>query len=163
MTSKITLRSFKECDLNRVLEIEKQSFDYEYPDFLIKSLHSKCPDGFLVALDENNYVLGYIITVLEWGNAHVVSIAVDKEYRHQGIGNLLLDSIENHFFKVYNAKHIVLEVRFTNAVARKFYYKRGYSDRKILYNYYEDGSDAILMIKKRKGLLKDYPIYINMW
>jgi len=159
----VTIRKFRETDLKRVMEIEKQSFDKNYPEFLMMHIYTSFPDGFLVAEDENEKIVGYIIALMEWGNGHIVSIAVDEAYRGIGIGGILINTIENFLFNTCYAKHTVLEVRFDNTSAREFYYNRNYSDRKVLYNYYDDGEDAILMIKRRSDLRGNYPIYINMW
>ena len=106
----------------------------------------------MVAESEDEKIVGYIIALMEWGNGHVVSIAVDSAYQNYGIGNALLSATENFLFNECHAKHCVLEVRFDNKKAREFYYKRNYVDRKVLYNYYDDGADAILMIKRRFDL-----------
>ncbi|ABO34543.1 [SSU ribosomal protein S18P]-alanine acetyltransferase [Methanococcus maripaludis C5] len=159
----INIRKFREHDLKRVMEIEKESFDKNYPEFLMMHIYTSFPDGFLVAETEDGKIVGYIIALMEWGNGHVVSIAVDSAYQNYGIGNALLSATENFLFNECHAKHCVLEVRFDNKKAREFYYKRNYVDRKVLYNYYDDGADAILMIKRRFDLSGNYPIFVNMW
>ncbi|WP_026182896.1 MULTISPECIES: ribosomal protein S18-alanine N-acetyltransferase [Methanothermococcus] len=159
----VRVRKSQESDFKKIMEIEKQSFNKNYPEFLIKHIYNSFPDGFLVAEDNKGNIVGYVIAVMEWGNGHIVSIAVDENHRKKGIGTLLLDTIEKYLYEYCNAKYIVLEVRFDNTNARKFYYKRGYVDKKLLPKYYDDGSDAILMVKKRADLNKNYPIIINMW
>ena len=59
----VTIRKFRETDLKRVMEIEKQSFDKNYPEFLMMHIYTSFPDGFLVAEDENEKIVGYIIVV----------------------------------------------------------------------------------------------------
>ncbi|AEH06483.1 ribosomal protein S18-alanine N-acetyltransferase [Methanothermococcus okinawensis] len=161
----VKIRRLMEKDINRIIEIEKESFEYSYPPTLIRQLYISFPDGFLVAEDSNGNIMGYVIATMEWGNGHIVSIAVGKNYRNKGVGALLLNAIEDYLFKKCNAKYIVLEVRFDNINARKFYYKKGYEDKRLLSEYYDDGSDAILMVKKNPYLESNnyYPIIVNMW
>ncbi|ABR54568.1 ribosomal-protein-alanine acetyltransferase [Methanococcus vannielii SB] len=159
----VNIRKFRETDLKRVTDIEKQAFDKNYPEFLIMHIYTTFPDGFLVAEDENSMIIGYVIALVEWGNGHIVAIAVDESHRQIGVGTILLSSIENFLFNECHVKHTVLEVRFDNKFAREFYYSKNYSDRKVLYNYYDDGADAILMIKRRSDLVGNYPIFVNMW
>ena len=63
-----------------------------------------------------------------------------------------------------NYNYIVLEVRVSNITARKFYYRMGYRDRKLLPKYYEDEEDAILMIKRNPYIeFNAHPIIVSMW
>nr|WP_157209526.1 ribosomal protein S18-alanine N-acetyltransferase [Methanotorris igneus] len=162
METMIRIRKFKLEDLDRIEEIEKQSFKKTYPRFLLTHLYTNFPDGFIIA-EINNKIVGYAIGTIEWGNGHIVSIAVDREFRNRGIGTALIEHLERYFFERCNVKYIVLEVRVSNKTARMFYYKRGYVDKRFLPNYYDDGEDAILMIKKRKNLETNYPIIVSMW
>jgi ribosomal-protein-alanine N-acetyltransferase len=161
----VKIRRLREKDIDRIIEIEKESFEYNYPPLLIRQLYMSFPDGFLVAEDTHNgNIIGYVIAVMEWGNGHIVSIAVDKNNRNKGIGTLLLNAVEEYLFTNCNAKYIVLEVRFDNTNARKFYYRRGYNDKRLLPKYYDDGSDAILMVKKNPYLeFNNHPIIVSMW
>jgi ribosomal-protein-alanine N-acetyltransferase len=154
----------KKEDLIRVSEIEKNSFEYCYPFSLLYSLYNSFPDGFMVAENKKtNYIVGYIIATIEWGNGHIVSIATDSKHRNEGVGGILLSSMEDYLFKKYGVNNIILEVRFDNVNARKFYYKRGYVDKRLVKDYYDDGADAILMVKKNPNIINNDPIIVNMW
>ncbi len=161
----IKIRRLTEKDIDRVIEIENESFDYNYPPTIIKQIFTTLPDGFLVAEDEiSKNIIGYVMATIEWGNGHIVSIAVDKYYRNRGVGSLLLSTLESYLFMKCNVNYIVLEVRFDNTNARKFYYKRGYRDKRLLPEYYDDNSDAILMIKRNPYIeFNTHPIIISMW
>ena len=144
------IRKFREKDMDEVEEIEREAFKRPYPRNLILGLWHINPNLFYVA-EVNNKVVGYILGTLDWGNGHIVSLAVKKEFREQGIGKALLKTLEDYYFNVIGCNYIILEVRVSNKIARRFYYKMGYKDRKLIPNYYDDGEDAILMIKKREG------------
>ena len=75
---------------------------------------------------------------------HIHNIAVKKEYRGMGIGgkmisHLIEDSITNH------AGRLCLEVKNSNLPAIKLYQKHGFVPVGERKNYYEDGSNAVLM------------------
>jgi ribosomal-protein-alanine N-acetyltransferase len=160
----IKIRRLMEKDIDRVIEIENESFEYSYPLMIIRQIYASLPDGFLVAEDDKGNIIGYVMATIEWGNGHIVSIAVDKHHRNKGIGTLLLNALEEYLFTKCNVKYIVLEVRFDNTNARKFYYKRGYRDKRLLPEYYDDNSDAILMIKRNPYIeFNTHPIIISMW
>lgn len=48
-------------------------------------------------------------------------------------------------FEKFHIKNIKLEVRARNTGAIKFYRALGFSEEKIIENYYEDGEDAVVM------------------
>ncbi len=152
-------------DILQISKVERSSFKNYYPLPLLFSLHTTYPDGFRVVEDISiNKIVGYIIATLEWDNGHIVSIATLSEYRNKGVGKLLLKNMENYLFKVCNVNYIILEVRFSNIIPRKFYYKNNYVDKRLVKNYYDNGEDAILMIKKNPyKKSNNNKIIVNMW
>ena len=140
------IREFKRPDVKRVLEIEMASFDDPYPANILVDIYN-LGAGFLVA-QENNRVLGYIIFWIKFEDeGHIISIAVDKNYRRLEVGSKLVEtSIE--FFKKFEVKIIKLEVRVGNKGARKFYSKLGFKEEKIVEEYYEDLEDAVIMARE---------------
>ncbi|MDD3985177.1 MAG: ribosomal protein S18-alanine N-acetyltransferase [Methanobacterium sp.] len=137
------IREFKRSDVKRVLEIETASFRDPYPANILVDIYN-LGAGFLVA-QENNRVVGYIIFWIKFEEeGHIISIAVDKNYRRMEVGSRLVEKSLN-IFKKYNVKSIKLEVRMGNKGARKFYSKMGFKEEKVVENYYEDNEDAIIM------------------
>jgi len=161
----IRIRRMRYEDIPQVVAIEKDSFKKPYPPTLIMQILSYFPEGFLVAEDvRSNKVVGYIMGLIEWNHGHIISIATSREYRRRGIGTALLKELEDILFKKYNLNCIVLEVRFNNREARMFYYRRGYMDKRLLPRYYEDNTDAILMIKKNPYReITDTSVIVNLW
>ena len=82
--------------------------------------------------------------VLEGGR--VVNLAVDPEFRRQGIGRALLDAIEREL----DTPVMMLMVQQENATARQLYLKAGYVEELELPNYYGPGRVGIRM-RKTKG------------
>lgn len=140
------IREFKRPDVKRVLEIEMASFNDPYPANILVDIYN-LGAGFLVA-QENNRVVGYIIFWIKFEDeGHIISIAVDKNYRRLEVGSKLVEtSIET--FKKFEVKEIKLEVRVGNKGARKFYSKLGFKEEKIVEEYYEDLEDAVIMAKE---------------
>ena len=139
------IREFKRQDIKRVLEIENRSFKDPYPPKILIDIFN-LGAGFLVA-QEDNIVVGYIIFWIRFEDeGHIISIAVDKNYRRLDVGSKLVEtSLEA--FKKFGVKVIKLEVRVGNKGARKFYNKMGFKEEKIVADYYEDGEDAAIMTK----------------
>lgn len=139
------IREFKRQDIKRVLEIEKASFNDPYPPNILIDIYN-LGAGFLVA-QENNRIVGYIIFWIKYEDeGHIISIAVDKNFRRLEVGTKLVEaSIES--FKKFSVKILKLEVRVGNTGARKFYSKIGFKEYKIVEDYYEDLEDAVIMTK----------------
>ena len=140
------IREFKRPDIKRVLEIEKASFSDPYPANILIDIYN-LGAGFLVA-QENNRIVGYIIFWIKYEDeGHIISIAVDKNFRRLEVGTKLVESSIEAFRK-FNVNRIKLEVRVGNKGARKFYSKIGFEEEKIVEEYYEDLEDAVIMGKQ---------------
>ncbi len=137
------IREFKRPDLKRVLEIELTSFDDPYPANVLVDIYN-LGAGFLVA-QEDNIVVGYIIFWIRFEDeGHIISLAVDRKYYRKKIGSQLVETALE-IFRKYNVNNIRLEVRKGNRDARKFYQKLGFVEKTHLFEYYEDGEDAVVM------------------
>ncbi len=79
---------------------------------------------------------------------HVISIAVLQEYRKKGIGTALLKEAISKMKSLYNTEAVYLEVRVTNYDAISLYKKMGFEEVRIIKEYYRDGEDAYVMVKK---------------
>ncbi|HOI71644.1 MAG TPA: ribosomal protein S18-alanine N-acetyltransferase [Methanobacterium sp.] len=137
------IREFRRQDINRVLEIEEESFKDPYPvDILIDIFNLGA--GFLVA-EHDNIIVGYIIFWIRYEDeGHIISIAVDEEHRRKDVGTQLVEAALK-IFKRYNIDKIKLEVRISNKKAIDFYNNNGFIEKEVLKDYYEDYEDAVLM------------------
>lgn len=137
------IRKFQYSDLIKVYEIERMCFPDPYDmDILLKLF--ELGFGFLVA-EENNNVLGYILFSVNMEcEGHLISIAVDKNYRGCKVGSRLLSSAISIYIQT-GINRIQLEVRTHNTRAIKFYESFGFVIDRKEFNYYIDGSDAYIM------------------
>ena len=140
------IREFRRLDIKRILEIEMEAFKDPYPANIILDVYN-LGAGFLVA-QQDNIVVGYIIFWIRYEDeGHIISLAVDKNYRKRGIARELVKNAINIFTKC-NVSEIKLEVRISNKGAREFYLKMGFEEKETLENYYEDGEEAVIMKKE---------------
>ncbi|MCC7552912.1 MAG: ribosomal protein S18-alanine N-acetyltransferase [Methanobacteriaceae archaeon] len=137
------IREFTPKDLKRVYEIESMSFDQSYGINMFKKLYD-IGTGFLVA-EKERYVVGYIVFwIKEEGLGHIISIAVDKNYRNLKIATLLLNqAIE--VFKKANIFKISLEVNVNNKEAINFYKKFNFKIDREVPGYYNNNEAALVM------------------
>ncbi|MEM2211112.1 MAG: ribosomal protein S18-alanine N-acetyltransferase [Nitrososphaerales archaeon] len=140
----INVRRCKWEDLNRVLEIERTSFNQPYDRNVFIYYLMNESERFLVA-EVNNFVVGYIISSILNNVGLIISLAVDNKWRRKGIGKKLL---EVAFQQLSNkVKRVELQVRVSNESALRFYLNFGFKIEKRIKEYYPDGEDAYLMAK----------------
>lgn len=137
------IREFNIRDLKRVHEIERKSFKDPYHPLFLLELYDLFPATFLVA-EINFRVVGYIIARKVNGKGHIIAIAVDPEYRNQGIGTALMHEIIERL-RMRGVRKIWLEVRKSNKRAIKFYKQLGFKIDGISPSYYSDGEDAVIL------------------
>ena len=110
--------------------------------------HNNPFSNFLFAL-YGDEVVGYIDYLLTFNSATIMQICVDQKYRRKHIASLLLEEMENSFPKEGENRvdFVTLEVRKSNIAAQELYKKFNYELVTTKRNYYEDGEDALYMVK----------------
>jgi ribosomal-protein-alanine N-acetyltransferase len=154
-SSNLLVRRCERRDLDQVLEIEKASFPDPYPRTAFEWLLARAGQGFCVACDkadEDNsateVVVGYIACGITLrGKGHVISIATRSDFRHRGVGTLLMESVFGYLRKK-KVSEVFLEVRQSNQVAINFYRRLLFSEVDRRPRYYSDGEDAMVMQRR---------------
>ncbi len=94
---------------------------------------------------ESKNVVGFAGIWFMVDEAHITTVAVDPEWRGRGLGELLLLALIEKCIAI-NASLITLEVRASNDVAQRLYYKYGFYSNGVRLRYYSDnGEDALVM------------------
>ncbi|MEJ2241051.1 MAG: ribosomal protein S18-alanine N-acetyltransferase [Candidatus Bathyarchaeota archaeon] len=150
------IRNARKTDINKILEIEKSSFDWfdVFPKSLFYQYLNEYSDDFFVVLDHSESVVGYAILVEKNGNGYLLSIAVHPKSRNKGIAAILIEFLENKC-KEKGYKKLILEVRMNNNNAIKVYRKFGLKKVGIKLGYYGDGENALMMEKILDQLKND--------
>ncbi len=140
----LEIRTFRDEDLDQVIAIEEASFPDPYTKPLFWFLKLWAGDGFIVA--KKGGIVGYAISEIRRGRAHVISMAVSPDSRRAGIGESLVRELINRLSP--KADEFYLEVRPSNDAAIQLYEK--FSFRKtgrVKKRYYPDGEDALIMVR----------------
>jgi len=147
-TTGIVIRPMEINDLEKALEIEKQSFPIPWTqELFISELTRNRYARYFVLVKDNN-VAGYLGLWHKGSSFHITNIAITKKLRRRGYGEKLLKFIEK-IAVIYRIKKISLEVRRSNYIAQDMYRKYGYKVIRVLKNYYqEEKEDALVMEKK---------------
>ena len=125
--------------------LEQKNFEDSYSLNGCKEELTSNIKNYIVAKIDDNYV-GYAGIMIVDNQAELVRIAVNKEYRKQGIATNLLNFFLE-FLKKRNISEIFLEVSEKNSNAIALYKQLGFSNLYTRKNYYHDGSDAIIMVR----------------
>ena len=145
-------------DIAEIISINFKTLPEHYSNSFFMELLLDSPETFVVAENNNNKIIGYIMCRIEYGfsvlkkmslarKGHVVSFAVLEEYRGKGIGKKLVEqSIEG--MKIRKCNESYLEVRTDNIPAIKLYESLGFDRIATLNTYYKDGRNAFLMSAK---------------
>jgi ribosomal-protein-alanine N-acetyltransferase len=110
-------------DLTQVSDIERRSYDFPWS-------HGVFRDCLLagytcIVLERADTVAGYGILSVAAGEAHVLNLCVDPDYRRLGYGDRLLDEMLRRA-KAAAVKEVFLEVRPSNVNALSLYKKKGF-------------------------------------
>lgn len=130
--------------LDAVAELERVCFSKPWPKSMLEEELYNPNVSLVVAEGEDGIVLGYgeIGVVLDEGCLE--KIAVDPDYRRQGVAEAILSAFLR-FGQVHLA-FLTLEVRASNAPAIALYEKLGFRQVGRRKNYYSDlHEDALLM------------------
>jgi ribosomal-protein-alanine N-acetyltransferase len=140
----ITIRAMTEADLEEVLAIENDSFPLPWNrDHFLDELRSG--HAFpLIALDQEEKIIGYICPRLLLDEGHIFNVAVRRVFRGKGVARLLVDKVVSDC-REGGGTVVFLEVRHSNEAAIALYRQLGFVETGRRRNYYEHGEDAILM------------------
>ena len=135
-------------DLAMVSDIERRSYEFPWS-------HGVFRDCLLagyqnVVLVRDRRVVGYAVLSVAAGEAHILNICVDPQFRAHGYGSRLLDEI---LFRARAAavREIFLEVRPSNDTAIRLYRKKGFhkiADRPSYYQARGGREDAAVYVRK---------------
>jgi ribosomal-protein-alanine N-acetyltransferase len=137
------------ADLAQVQYIENASFKDPYSPLTFWAMYAHPKTIFRVAASRKR-VIGYSILKLEKRDkttiGHIISIAIDPEFRRRAIGSRLLEDILSAVRTIPPpASYLELEVRTDNDIAIALYTKYGFRIVCRIPDYYGRGSDALVM------------------
>lgn len=105
------------------------------------------PNALIFAAVRGGEVVGFLNGSYVLDEAELLNIAVSEKFRKSGIAGMLVTAFEDELRKL-GVKTVYLEVRESNAPARKLYEKHGFTQNGLRKNYYRSPAEnAVLMVK----------------
>ncbi|MEX2209270.1 MAG: ribosomal protein S18-alanine N-acetyltransferase [Myxococcota bacterium] len=88
--------------------------------------------------------LGFALGWRAGGEAEILTLAVEKAARGQGLGRALAVALLARF-RADGARRVSLEVRGSNSAALRLYGSLGFTRTRVRPRYYRDGEDALVL------------------
>jgi ribosomal protein S18 acetylase RimI-like enzyme len=150
MTEKTTTRPYRPEDLVAVAEVDKEAFgDLCYPSYFFRQAYDLFGDLLLVAENEREEIVGYLLGALQadLAGGWILSVAVRKADRRQGIAEMLVKIILPVFLRK-GVSTVWLTVAPENHGAIQLYLKLGFEQVSTEEDYFGPGEPRILMKRK---------------
>ena len=135
-----------EQDLDGVLAVESESFTNPWTrDMYAWELQNRSMCHILLVRTPECHVAGFCAFWLVFDEVHINNIAMRPDFRAQGIGTALLKQVLAEGQQL-GARRATLEVRASNAGARRLYERMGFYVAGVRRNYYsEPVEDALIL------------------
>ena len=144
---KFQIRPLEEKDIGEIIAGEEAIFGVSLGFDLIYSDLKLNPFAHYLVLEIDKHVGGYLGLWIHDDTAEIINFYVDKAYQRQGFGSMLLDFAVK-LCQLSKVKSLSLEVRENNVAAQALYEKFGFVFSHKRLQYYQDSSDALVLIKK---------------
>ena len=145
----ILYRPMQEEDLDAVMQIERACFtDYWSREDMLRELRKPAQQAGYYVAEDDGHVIGYAGFWQVLDEAQITNVAVRADYRGQGIGLQLLQTLEQGFHK-RGVSIVTLECRAGNTPALRLYQKAGFQEAGVRKRYYENPTeDAVIFTKQ---------------
>ena len=147
-TMAVRIVPMKTEHLDAVAELERTCFTVPWSRNAIAEELDNALSAFLVALDEEERVVGYAGLQVVLDEGYITNVAVRPDCRRRGVAGRLLDVFER-FAEGNHLAFLTLEVRAGNYAAIALYGRHGYRGVGSRKNYYEHPrEDAVIMTRE---------------
>ncbi len=147
-TMAVRIVPMKTEHLDAVAELERTCFTVPWSRNALAEELDNALSAFLVALDEEECVVGYAGLQVVLDEGYITNVAVRPDCRRRGVAGRLLDVFER-FAEGNHLAFLTLEVRAGNYAAIALYGRHGYRGVGRRKNYYEHPrEDAVIMTRE---------------
>ncbi len=155
--SQVQIRWMIRRDMQSVLDIEKQSFEFAWSeDDFIRCLRQRNCIGMVAERGEQ--IVGFMIYELHKNRLHVLNFAVHEDFRRNRVATAMIDKLVGKL-AFQRRNRIMLEVRESNLSAQLFFRASGFRAISVLRDFYEDSTeDAYLMQYRYEPRVEELPI-----
>ena len=133
----ININPVKKDDLLKLLEIDKNVFDYSASREDFENYFNE--DKIQILKISIRKIIGFVIFYHVKDEIEIIRIAIMKSYQRKNYGSLIINKIK----KLNDIRKIFLEVSFENTQAINFYLNNGFREIGIRKAYYRGNNQKI--------------------
>ena len=134
-------------DLVSIQKMEGQIFNNPWSNKSIRNELKRGSNSLNLVAEMDQKMIGYFFAHLLDNEIHILNIAIDVTYQHQGYGKQFFKEILENYLQYGD---VYLEVKQSNFPAINLYLNFGFEEIDIREAYYADGEDAVIMVKREK-------------
>lgn len=142
----IQILPMQSCHVADIARLETVCFSDPWSERSIASELTNPLSYWYVAMD-GDHLCGYIGSQRVLDSADVMNVAVDPQYRRQGIGEMLVNKLVEELDRM-DTHILLLEVRVSNDPAISLYEKLGFSVAGRRPNYYHNPKEDAWILRK---------------
>jgi len=145
MKKAVRIMTMTRDHLDQVVDLEEVCFSVPWTR---EAFHKELTENKLahyLVLEIDGQIVGYGGTWYIMDEGHITNIAIDPQYRKQGLGRLLVKAMVEQALD-HGLGHMTLEVRVSNQAAIGLYEKMHFKSEGVRPKYYTDNQeDALIM------------------
>lgn len=131
-------------DLNNIKDNLISDFD-DFWNYSVFKSELEAPASHYLVVKDNSKIIGFAGIKVSVPDADIMNIVVKKDFRHQGIGSLLLKELIS-LAKSFDIENLFLEVNEKNTPAISLYNKFGFKKISTRKNYYKNNNAIVMKI-----------------
>jgi len=143
----VKIRKATSKDLVSIQKMEGRIFNNPWSNKSIRNELKRDRNSLNLVAEMDQKIIGYFFAHLLDNEIHILNIAIDVTYQHQGYGKQLFKEILENYLQYGD---VYLEVKQSNFPAINLYLNFGFEEIDIREAYYADGEDAVIMVKREK-------------
>jgi len=144
---KLIIRDMREEDIPSILEIERNSSNPPWSEEqFLNEIYNKYALSKVAVFDGE--VIGYICANYLLHESHILTLAVDPDFRRRGVATKLMNEATREL-KKKGCVFMYLKVRVSNAGAQKFYELFGFKAETVRKKYYGNPDENALLMMGR--------------
>ena len=164
--NRFTINQLQPKDFQKLEEIDKSVFPVKSQQSNFQEIHqnnkllSYVAHTCLAQPGTHSFPVGYISILSINVESEIISICVDKNYRHLGIGQALI-ALSLQKLSLLGCKSVFLEVRRSNLIAQSIYSKFSFVKIGVRNKYYTDNFEDALTMSLNSLQNKEYNIFLK--
>ncbi len=132
-------------DLVSIQKMEGRIFKNPWSNKSIRNELKRNSNSLNLVAEIDQNIIGYFFAHVLDNEVHILNIAIDVTYQHQGYGKQFFKKILENYLQYAD---VYLEVKQSNFPAINLYLNFGFEEVDIREAYYANGENAIIMVKR---------------